>query len=435
VPTTMTRTETVSDIDSFVGMSLYLTVSRGIGGQIRQRSEDFVVNEVYKEQRALDGRYQLVKVTKTDTETHHLVRDLSRRLRISQRRVSWAGTKDKRAVTAQRMSLDSIYLEAPLNLGKAIVEPIGRSDRPISLGDLEGNDFSITIRTVEGAQDDIARAVVSIIDEIRDARGVPNFFGIQRFGSIRPVNHLVGRALIEGDIEQAVMTYIGKPFPDEPEDVKDARQRILDTHDFKEALQRMPVRLRYERAMLNHLVKHPNDFDGALGALSMNLQKLFVHSFQSYLFNKMMSNRLARGFPLTMGFDGDRVWAPDKGRLRTVVPKNVEEVNQSLAAGRASVQMPVPGYETELSDGVIGQVEQEVLVSEGVDLDAFKIESCPRLASKGVMRNIALPVDIGFTVAPDELTNEEVRVELRFFLPKGAYATSVLREIMKTRLF
>jgi tRNA pseudouridine13 synthase len=427
---TMTSTDTVPYIDSFVGMSVYLTASRGIGGQIRQQPEDFVVNEIYKEHRVLDGRYQLVKVTKTDTETHHLVRDLSRRLKISQRRVSWAGTKDKRAVTAQRMSLDSIYLEAPLNLGNAIVEPIGRSDRPISLGDLEGNDFSITIRTVEGAQDDIAPAVVSIIDEIRDTRGVPNFFGIQSFGSIRPVNHLV-----EGDIEQAVMMYIGKPFPDEPEDVKEARQRILDTYDFKEALQRMPIRLRYERAMLNHLVKRPNDFDGALGVLSMNLQKLFVHSYQSYLFNKMVSSRLARGFPLTTGFDGDRVWAPNKGRVRTVVPKNINDVNQSLAAGRVSVQMPVPGYETELSDGVIGQVEQEVLMSEGVDLAAFKIDGCPRLASKGVMRNIALPVDIGFTVVPDELTNDQVKVELRFFLPKGDYATSVLREIMKTRLF
>jgi tRNA pseudouridine13 synthase len=432
---TMTSTDTVSDIDSFVGMSVYLTASRGIGGQIRQQPEDFVVNEVYKELRALDGRYQLVKVTKTNIETHHLVRDLSRRLKISQRRVSWAGTKDKRAITAQRMSLDSIYLEAPLNLGNTIVEPIGRSDRPISLGDLEGNDFSITIRTVEGAQDGIARAVLSIIDEIRDTRGVPNFFGIQRFGSIRPVNHLVGRALVEGDIEQAVMKYIGKPFPDEPEDVKEARQRVLDTHDFKEALQRMPNRLRYERAMLNHLVKRPNDFDGALGVLSMNLQKLFVHSYQSYLFNKMVSSRLARGFPLTTGFDGDRVWTPDKGRIRTVVPKNINDVNQDLAAGRVSVQMPVPGYETELSDGVIGQIEQEVLMSEGVDLAAFSIDSCPRLASKGVMRNIALPVNIGFTVAPDERTNDQVKVELRFFLPKGDYATSVLREIMKTRLF
>jgi tRNA pseudouridine13 synthase len=431
----MTSAETVPDIDVTVGMSVYLTASRGIGGRIRQRPEDFVVNEVYKEHRALDGRYQLVKVTKTDTETHHLVRDLSRRLKVSQKRISWAGTKDKRAITTQRMSIDSIHLEESLVLGNVVVEPSGRSYRPISLGDLEGNDFSITIRTVGGAQDDIARAVTSVINEMRSARGVPNFFGIQRFGSIRPVNHFVGRALVEGDIERAVMTFVGKLFPDEREDAKEVRQFISDTYDFKEALQRIPVRLRYERAMLNHLVKRPNDFDGALGSVSINLQKLFVHSFQSYLFNKMVSSRLARGFPLTMGFDGDRVWIPDNGRLRTVVPKNMRNMNQRLEAGLASIQMPVPGYDTELSDGVIGQVERDVLKSEGVDLDAFKIDSCPRLASKGVMRDITLPVDVGAAVAPDELIKDRVKVELRFFLPKGGYATTVLREIMKTRLF
>ena len=430
----MTGPITVPDTDAIVGMTLYLTASRGIGGRTRQLAEDFVVNEVYAERSEVEGRYQLVKVTKTDTETHHFVRNLSRSLRISQKRVSWAGTKDKRAITTQRMSLDSIRLEAPFTLGNAIVEPIGRSDTPISLGDLDGNDFFVTIRAVEGTQDEVAHAVASIVDEMRNARGAPNFFGIQRFGSIRPVNHLVGRALVEGDVERAVMTYIGKAFSDEPEDVKEARKRISDTYDFKEALQRMPIRLRYERAMLNHLAKYPNDFDGALGALSMNLQKLFVHSFQSYLFNKMVSSRLERGFSLARGFDGDRVWASDKRRLRTVVPKNIQEVNQSLAAGLASVQMPVPGYDTELSDGIIGQIERDVLVPEDVDLDAFKIESCPRLASKGVMRNILLPADIKVNVLPDELAKDRVKVELRFFLPKGGYATTVLREIIKTRL-
>jgi len=196
----------------------------------------------------------------------------------------------------------------------------------------------------------------------------------------------------------------------------------------------MPVRLRYERAMLNHLAKYPNDFDGALGVLSMNLQKLFVHAFQSYLFNRMLSSRLEQGFPLAVGLDGDRVWTPDRERVRTVVPKNVQEVNRSLAAGTAFVQMPVPGYDTELSDGVIGQIERDVIDSEGVDLDAFSIESCPRLASKGVMRNILLPADVRFDVALDELTEDRVKVELRFFLPKGSYATTVLREVMKTRL-
>ena len=258
---------------------------------------------------------------------------------------------------------------------------------------------------------------------MRNARGLPNFFGIQRFGSIRPVNHIVGRALVDGDLERAVMTYIGKPFPDEADDVREVRQSVAETYDFKEALKRMPVRLRYERAMLNHLAKYPSDFDGALGVLSTNLQRLFVHAFQSYLFNRMLSSRLEQGFPLAVGFDGDRVWVPDRERIRTVVPKNVHEINQALAAGTASVQMPVPGYDTALSDGVIG-----------VDLDAFKIESCPRLASKGVMRNVLLPADIRFDVAQDELAGDRVKVELRFFLPKGCYATTVLREVMKTRL-
>jgi len=420
--------------DVTVGMTLYLTTSPGIGGRIRQRAEDFVVNEVYTDRFASDGRYQLIKVTKTDTETHHMARELSRRLQISQRRISWAGTKDKRAVTTQRMSVDSIRLAEALSFGNVVAEPIGRSDRPVTLGDLDGNDFVITVRGVGGPRNNVISAVESVVEETRNARGLPNFFGIQRFGSIRPVNHLVGRARVDGDVERAVMKYIGKPFPDEPDDVKEVRQSVAETYDFKEALKRMPIRLRYERAMLNHLVEHPNDFDGALGVLSTNLQKLFVHAFQSYLFNRMLSSRLERGFPLAVGFDGDRVWAPDRERLRTVVPKNVQDVNRSLAAGTAYVQMPVPGYNTELSDGVIGQIERDVLASAGVDLDDFRVESCPRLASKGVMRNVLLPAHIQFDVAADELADDRLKVELRFFLPKGGYATTVLRELTKTRL-
>jgi tRNA pseudouridine13 synthase len=430
----MTDAKAVPESDVTVGMTVYLTASRGIGGRIRQRAEDFVVNEVYADRFTSEGRYQLIKVTKTDTETHHMARELSRRLQISQRRISWAGTKDKRAVTTQRMSLDSILLAEPLSFGTVVAEPIGRSDRPISLGDLDGNDFVITVRAVDGIQNDVASAVGGVVEETRNARGLPNFFGIQRFGSIRPVNHVVGRALVDGDLERAVMTYIAKSFPDEPDDVKAVRQSVAETYDFKEALKHMPVRLRYERAMLNHLAKYPNDFDGALGVLSTNLQKLFVHAYQSYLFNQMLSSRLERGFPLGVGFDGDRVRALDRERVRTVVPKNVHEVNQSLAAGTASVQMPVPGYDTALSDGVIGQIERDVIASAGVNLDAFTIESCPRLASKGVMRNVLLPADIQFDVAPDELAEDRMKVELRFFLPKGCYATTVLREVMKTRL-
>ena len=95
--------------------------------------------------------------------------------------------------------------------------------------------------------------------------------------------------------------------------------------------------------------------------------------------------------------------------------------------------MPVPGYETSISDGTIGEIEREVLESEGVVLNQFKVECCPRLRSKGVMRNVVLPTKIEFNVSNDEVNKGFVKVELRFYLQKGSYATSILREIMKMR--
>ncbi|MGZ4913853.1 MAG: tRNA pseudouridine(13) synthase TruD [Halobacteriota archaeon] len=422
----------VPALDEAVGMRAYLTQAPGIGGHIRERVDDFRVNECYSERTGSKGRYQLVKVTKTNVETHHAVRDLSRRLRISQRRISWAGTKDKRAVTTQRMSLDRVELTGPLAFHNVVVEPIGRAVEPVSLGDLKGNAFTVVIRAIEGSDARVDGMLSDVLADIRRAGGVPNFFGVQRFGSIRPVNHLVGRALVEGDVERAVMMYIAQPFPDEDPEVQEARQLIGTTHDFKEGLKRLPLRLRYERAMLNHLIECPNDFDGALNALSLNLQRLFVHAFQSYLFNRALSSRIEYGHLLNTAVDGDRVYIPEQGRVRTAVPKNIGDMNERLASRAAFVQMAVPGYDTVLTDGAIGRIEHDVLTSESVDLEAFRMDHCPRLASRGVMRDVLLGVDPTLTVAPDECNEGRYKGTLVFSLVKGGYATTVLREIMKT---
>ncbi len=425
----------VPALDEAVGVHTYLTHAPGIGGEIRQRVSDFRVNERYSDSEHIpEGRYQLVRVTKTDVETHHAVRDLSRRLRISQRRISWAGTKDKRAVTTQRMSLDGVPLEEPVVLHNVIVEPIGRAAQPLSLGDLEGNAFEIVIRALEGPRVRVEATLADVLTDIGRTGGVPNFFGIQRFGSIRPVNHLVGRALVEGDMERAVMTYVAQPFPGEQPEVQEARRLIGATYDFREGLKHTPVRLRYERAMMNHLIQCPNDFDGALNVLSLNLQRLFVHAFQSYLFNRALSSRIARGCPLDAAVDGDRVYVPEQKRVRTAVPKNHEEMNARLAARAASVQMAVPGYDAVPTDGVIGRIEHDVLVSEGVDPEAFRMRHCPRLASRGVMRDILLPAEPHVTVAPDECNAGRCKATLTFSLAKGGYATAVLRELMKTEV-
>jgi len=199
--------------DQALGMDYYLTDSPGCGGVIRSSPEDFSVEEVYEDQRYEGGRYLVLEVEKRDWDLHHLIRELSRQLGISQKRFGWAGTKDKRAVTRQRISIMNLD-EAELNricLPDMKIRVLGRTNRGVFLGDLLGNRFRIRIR--ELTCPDPMRRMAKITAEIKAKGGLANYFGVQRFGDSRPVTHKVGEALVRGNIEEAVFIYLATcPF-------------------------------------------------------------------------------------------------------------------------------------------------------------------------------------------------------------------------------
>lgn len=215
-----------TDLDRFLGMNYYITDSPGCGGIIRSSPEDFQVEEVFEEFVYEGGRYLVIEVEKRDWDTHHLIREMSRHLGISQRRFGWAGTKDKRARTRQRisiMNLDEPELER-IKLPDISINVLGRTNRAVGLGDLLGNRFAITIRDL--ACPEPARRLASISEEIRRHRGVPNYFGVQRFGEIRPVTHKVGEALARGKIEEAVRIFLSLPIPGAGEDQGGEREAL-----------------------------------------------------------------------------------------------------------------------------------------------------------------------------------------------------------------
>jgi len=134
-----------TDLDRALGMDYYATETPGCGGVIRSSPEDFWVEEVYEDLRYEGGRYLILELEKKNWDTHHLVREMSRQLRISQKRISWAGTKDKRAVSRQRisiMNLDESELKN-ITLPDLKIKVLGRSNRSVGLGDLLGNRFKI----------------------------------------------------------------------------------------------------------------------------------------------------------------------------------------------------------------------------------------------------------------------------------------------------
>jgi tRNA pseudouridine13 synthase len=426
-------------IEQDTGISLYATNTPGLGGSIKQLPEDFIVDEITNRKEQDTGKYLICTLTKTNWDTHHLIRDISRILRMSQQRIGWAGTKDKNARTTQKISIYDIEESAleKIKLKDVTLTVVGRSNKKVSLGDLFGNRFKIIIRGIRLSISDAQSLSDETSCAINDMGGVPNFFGIQRFGIQRPITHIVGKKLVKGDIENAVLDYIARPCPGESEDAYKARQYVLDTNDFKGGLEKYPVRLRFERAMMNNLAADPKDYTGALKALSPNLRKLFVHAFQSYLFNRILSFRIEKGIPINRALPGDIVCfkntagLPDTSRLQLVTEDTLDGINNLLRRGRAFVTAPLIGYDTPMCEGIPQEIEQTVIEKEAVNTEGFKMPAVPELASKGLRREIFIPINPECKVINDTLNPRCSAVELEFSLQKGAYATIVLREYIK----
>lgn len=420
-------------MEAEVGIAGYGTTTPGIQGRIKAAPEDFVVEEIPAEIPVdAAGRFLVVRVTVRNWETHRLVRQLARSLGISRKRISFAGTKDKRAITTQRMTfegLNEVDLEA-IHLKDITLEPLHRTPRRLALGDLLGNRFHITLREVDLAEHDARGRLQSLDRELQGAGGYPNFFGIQRFGELRPLSHRVGRAMVRGDLEGAVTLYVGEAFPGEDADTSQARTAFRETGDAGRALKDLPRHLSFERTLLHHLHERPGDHGGALLRFPHSLLTLFVNAYQSYLFNRILSLRLAGGMPLNEPTPGDLLLPldqrglPDRRRSIAVTEVNREKVARQTRAGKAWVSGLLAGYEVALAGGEMGRLERQVIQEEGVDLKDFTVRALPGLASRGLRRALVAPVR-------DFTFDFEEGVCLAFTLNPGSYATGLLREVIK----
>ncbi|WP_137283712.1 tRNA pseudouridine(13) synthase TruD [Halorussus salinisoli] len=434
-------------VEQAVGIAHFVSDSDGTGGQLRASPEDFRVREVERfEAEPADadpGAYPhlVVRATLREWDTNDFAKRLSDALGISRERVSWAGTKDKYAVTTQLFTLRKVDQSdlADVSIYDADVEVLGRAGRGLTFGDLAGNEFEIVVSEAEHPEN-AERVRDELLDWAGTPLGVPNFFGQQRFGSRRPVTHEVGLHVVRGEWEEAVRAYVANPYDTEPEGSQQARREVADAfeeRDWQAALDATPKRLGFERAMCNALVESggdgPEDFRAALEAVPSNLQRLFVNAAQSYAFNRMLSERLERGLPFDRPVAGDvacfadsvdSVTLPDPDREQRVTERRVETVARHCERGRAFVTAPLVGTETELAEGEQGDVESEVL--DDLDLEPADFDLPGEFHSTGTRRAILVRTDLEIEREGDE------SVAFDFSLPKGSYATVVLREFLKT---
>lgn len=421
-----------------IGLETFFTRDVGIDGRLRTNPEDFVVIEQSKEfQQSTKGHVTFAQVVSVNWETNHLVNELAKELHVSRKRIMFAGTKDKRAKTSQLMSFYKVKPEAlsKISLKDVHISDIFVADRMLKLGDLYGNHFEITIRDVD--ENRTSDSVMKIVTQIQKYGGFPNFFGVQRFGIIRPITHIVGQYLVKGEFQKAVMTYLTDVSPYEDTDTTQVRKHLFETLDMKVAFHTFSDHLQFEKAMVQYLYAHPSDFVGSLKSLPSNLLTMFVYAYQSYLFNLMLSMRIKRQLPLHQAVEGDVVLPVEKGEISpreiVVTSSNIERVNQQLKKGRGFVSGILVGSDTAFARGVMGDIEQEVITSEHVDKRDFIIPELPSASSYGTRRALLSPLkNFSYSIDADDIFVNKKKVVVTFDLRKGCYATSFLRELMKS---
>ncbi len=411
-----------------IGIWGYISECEGTEGRLKAFPDDFLVEEIPLEiKEDPEGRYTLAFVRTRNWETNRLVRNLARAMGMSRRRIYFAGTKDKRAVTTQVMVFDAPLEEVlSVNMKDVAILNAYRVAEPVFLGDLIGNRFEVIIRDV--GENALENAECTA-EAVKSKGGFPNFFGVQRFGSIRPVTHIVGKKLIKKDFKGAVEAYLGNPVELEGKEAHEARKFFEETGDVSESLKLYPKYLMFERAMLNHLVRNPGDYRGAIRSLPENLSRMFIHAYQSYLFNIILSRRIEEEYMPEL-LEGDIVMGVEKGlpskrELFQVKEHNFDRIKNRVSEGKAVPTAIVFGSEPYFAKGKQGEIEREVIEREGINAEDFIFTDLDFLTSRGNRRAILSQVmDLRISFNGENLS-------LSFSLPKGCYATSLLREFMK----
>ena len=334
--------------------------------KLKQLPEDFVVIELPVVKAEPRGNYLYFWMKKKEKNTLDAVKELAKMLWIKEKDIGFAGSKDKHAVTEQLISLTGITKEMVenLNIKQVLLQFYGYGKTPISLGDLQGNEFEITVRNLT-------------TEKIEETTLVENYFDEQRFST---QNVEIGRHLIHKEFAEAVS--------------------LID-----------------EEKVKSYLDQKPKDYVGALKILPIRLLRMYVNAYQSYLWNKTVATYLEQ-----------------KGKvLKKVKYSGGEVVFVSDLAKYKDLKIPLIGFgHEEVEDEEIQEIIDQIMEEENLSYADFIIKQIPALTLEGELRKAVIPVhdlEIG-RKAKDELNPGKKKVEVSFILPKGSYATMVIKRII-----
>ncbi len=374
--------------------------------KIRQKPEDFSVTELSRYELTSQGPFALYRLLKWDIGTIEAIRNLTHAWKLPRAAVSFGGLKDRHARTEQVLSIRG---GPGRNFdGSAFrVEYLGRSRDPITRSSFSGNRFAIVARDVDGLPD----------LEALKRWGVANYFDDQRFGSLRGTEgEFIGRALVRGEYEKALRLAIASPSGEDRKQAREIKTLVRDRWgDWKGLRDALPRGV--ERAVAAYLADRPGAWGFAFERLDPDLRILYVSAYQSWLWNRTLAE-LVKALPDVFEVE----YAAGRHAFwRTLSPEDHDRL--------AELAIPLITPSQKFA-GPVGEITARILAEEKVEPRQFRLKKLEQtFFGKGLREAILAPAGLKAVEADDDLNRGRKKVTLSFELPRGAYATVVLKRL------
>lgn len=388
----------IPDLDSQIGILVYSTAFPGIGGKIRIEPEDFQVSELISEKskKSISDQhgYAVYKLKKKKIDTNHALSGIFRQKGI---RLKSLGLKDASAVTEQFVCSG--------NKGKPIenfssdkysLEHLGFVKKPLSKKDMIGNHFKLKISDCQNK-----------LESFTEHDKILNFYGYQRFGSKRPVTHLIGKSILQQDFEKTVDLILSFTSSYDSKENTEIRQKLSDKANYQRYFDQVPVQMDIERIVLKEMIEHGEPIR-AIRAIPVSLRRFYIQAYQSFIFNQSLSAAFLDGEDLFEAQTGDVCFDHN-----SIIGKYVKGMDQNLA-------LPFVGYSYYKKTRFDFQISK-ILQQEEISPKDFFIKEMQEASSEGGFRQAAIHCS-------DYSAHDNV---VEFSLSRGSFATILLREIMK----
>ena len=405
----------VPKIDKLAGIECYCTDYRGISGCIKRSNEEFRVSEIIDTSFLTNistvqdehHKYPLYILEKRNIDSNHAIFEIRRKLGLTLKVI---GLKDAKAVTKQYASSEqtkNIIKEA--STAHTLLSLKGFTKVPIGKSSLSGNAFTISIHNPTVSD------ISSFIPEIKN---IANFYGLQRFGSERMVTHLVGKEIVKRNFRKAAELLLSFTTEYDSTMSIEIRNKSRDPKNYSQIIRELPKRMDIEYQVMSALEKGKGPI-AALRSIPINIRRLFVQAYQAYIFNRCLSIAVLNGENVVKSKEGDLCFEIENssvfGRIRKYNP-STDLISQTVPAIR------LIGYTFQPGKGRFDKITEEIMSTEGITPREFYIKEMQELSAQG-----------GFRQAP--LWSKDFRfrgsLTVCFKLPKGSYATTLLRELMK----